>query len=113
VVGHTDSDIIIHKEMGYSRCEFIHQFKIFAASISYTLSEDQINIPTLSIEAQVQDKLQNPARIKILFSELPDRIIGSLIISRLFVEFHFINYTEEQCQLFLKKFDLSFQRGGG
>lgn len=99
--------------MGYSHFEFIKQFKIFAGEMTYTLSDNQIEITAAVIDSKTEENIQNTSLLIITFSAQSDRIIGSLNISRLFVKFHFINYTEDQYQLFLKKFDLSFQRGGG
>ena len=114
------SQLIIDKEMGYSRLEFINQFKIFARELNYTLSENSITIfttdtvtDTTADNFKSQKNSQNTEQLIITFSEQADRSIGSLNIPRLFVNFHFINYTELQHKQFIKKFDLSFQRGGG
>lgn len=112
----------IEKEMGYSRLAFLNQFKCFAKEINYTLADNTI---TLSLNRQLNNcsiKCSNngqnyinsdEANLSISFCEKSDRSIGSLNIPRLAVKFIFRNYTECQQMEFLKRFDLSFQRGGG
>ncbi len=96
-------DIHIKKEMGYSQFEFINQFKNFAKELNYSMSKSTIKLTDANDSSQ----------LTINLTELTDRVIGSLKISRLEVLFYFKNYTPLQHQKFLKKFDLSFQRGGG
>lgn len=104
-------EFIIDKEMGYSRFEFLNQFKLFAGELNYSISGNSIKL--LADSTAATSTSPNITQLIITFSEQSDRIIGSLIIPRLFVNFHFINYTQEQYKQFFKKFDLSFQRGGG
>jgi len=111
------SEFIIDKEMGYSRAEFLYQFKLFAGDLKYTISKNSISListgTTVNTPTSPGSKLQNTSQLIITFSEQADRSIGSLNIPRLLVNFHFTNYTELQYKQFLQKFDLSFQRGGG
>ncbi len=114
------SEFIIDKEMGYSRAEFLYQFKLFAGDLKYTISKNSISVystgttvNTVNTPTSPDSKYQNTSQLIITFSEQADRSIGSLNIPRLLVNFHFTNYTELQHKQFLQKFDLSFQRGGG
>ncbi len=113
---------IIEKEMGYSRLAFLNQFKCFAKEINYTLADNTITLPLNSHSNNCSNKCSNngqnyinsdEANLSISFCEQSDRSIGSLNIPRLAVKFIFRNYTEGQQMEFLKRFDLSFQRGGG
>ena len=110
-------EFIIDKEMGYSRVEFLNQFKLFAGNLKYTTSKNSISIcsasTTVNATTSPDSKFENTSQLIITFSEQVDRSIGSLNIPRLSVIFHFTNYTELQHKQFLQKFDLSFQRGGG
>jgi len=111
------SEFIIVKEMGYSRTEFLYQFKLFARDLKYTISKNSISlistVTTVNTPTSPGSNLQNTSQLIITFSEQTDRSIGSLNIPRLLVNFHFTNYTELQHKQFLQRFDLSFQRGGG
>ncbi len=100
--------MIIAKEMGYSRTEFLNQFKLFARDKDYILSGNTLEFP---IDSHLDTQLN--AYLLIAITELSERVIGSLKIPRLAVQFTFKNCSEQQCQAFFKRFDLSFQRGGG
>ena len=109
---------IIEKEMGYSRLEFLNQFKCFAKDINYTIADNMITLHLNNRSNDSSFKNQNCIKsdeenLFISFCEQSDRSIGSLNIPRLSVTFTFRNYTERQQMQFLKRFDLSFQRGGG
>ena len=113
---------IIEKEMGYSRLAFLNQFKCFAKEINYTLADNTITLPLNSHSNNCSNKCSNngqnsiksdEANLSISFCKQSDRSIGSLNIPRLSVKFVFRNYTEGQQMQFLKRFDMSFQRGGG
>ena len=113
---------IIEKEMGYSRLAFLNQFRCFAKEIHYTLADNTITLPLNKQLSNCSNKCSNngqnyiksdEANLSISFFEQSDRSIGSLNIPRLTVKFTFRNYTECQQMEFLKRFDLSFQRGGG
>lgn len=103
------TELSINKEMGYSRVEFINQFKLFAKDLNYTLSVNSIKI----LSSDINMLNRSNEQLIITFSEQSDRRIGALNIPRLCVNFHFTNYTEQRHKDFLKTFDLSFQRGGG
>lgn len=96
--------MIVEKEMGYSRTEFLNQFKLFARGKDYIHSGDTLELAI--------DTVSN-SFLLITFSELSERIIGSLKIPRLAVHFNFKHCTKAQTVDFFKRFDLSFQRGGG
>lgn len=98
--------IIVAKEMGYSRHEFLNQFKLFALQFDYTINHNSIIIVSTM---NTMDK----QFIEITLLEKQDRQLGSLNIPCLAVHFSFKNYTLQQHLDFLQRFDLSFQRGGG
>ncbi len=100
-------EFTVEKEMGYSRTEFFNQFKLFAKDLSYTINNNCILLSGLYTNKHKSSEL------KISLYEQSNRTIGALSISRLLVNFKFTHFTHTQYQLFLKKFDLSFQRGGG
>ncbi len=114
VVNQQITDFSHKKEMGYSKSEFINQFKLFAKGLSYK-SNYQINDTNIIIlrEARTQQFTKYDSELSITFLELADRKIGALSISCSSVTFQFKNYSQLQYQQFLKNFDLSFQRGGG
>ncbi len=97
------SSVIVEKEMGYSRHEFLNQFKLFALQFDYTIKHNTITIVN-TMEKQL---------IEITLLEKQARQLGSLVIPCLAVSFSFKNYTRQQRLHFLQGFDLSFQRGGG
>ena len=91
----------VEKEMGYSLQEFIQQFKLFAKQLDYQYTQNEFIITNEN----------NTVTIKLNVKS--NRKIASLLISCLLVTFTFENYTQAEQTEFLKKFDLSFQRGGG
>ena len=91
----------VEKDMGYSHHEFIRQFKIFASDLDYEINDSDIVI--LGKKSCLTIKLQQQA----------DRIIASLRIPHLLVIFTFENYSQQQQNIFLQQFDLSFHKGGG
>jgi hypothetical protein len=95
--------IVIEKEMGFTRLEFFNQFKFFSKEISYTIVDNAISI---SLD-------ENDAKVIINLNELSNRILGSLKLPRLSVQFIFNHCSELQQKEFIKKFDTSFQKGGG
>lgn len=103
-------EMIIKKDMGYTRLEFLNQFKCFAEhfakTLNYTLDNDTITL-------HLDDKSNTDSDLTIRFYEQAARSLGSLKIPRLSVQFTFNNYTELQQKQFFEKFDMSFQRGGG
>jgi len=101
-----ENKIIVEKEMGYGLKEFLNQFNLFAKEINYTLSGNTINI-----DSKNSSNANSSVTINLL--KKTDRTIGSLIIPRLWVQFIFTDYIELEKDHFLKKFDISFQRGGG
>ncbi len=98
--------INIEKEMGYSRLEFLVQFKLFSRHFPQELTL-VISDYTVILYSCTEMTLT------ITLSELSDRIIGSLVLPRLLVQFQFLNYSHEQQKDFIKKFDSSFHKGGG
>lgn len=94
---------MIRKEMGCSRAEFLKQFGIFAQrySMTYQVSQNQI----IAQESQ--------AEIKIEIIEQEQRQIGALMLPTLAVTFQFISHSKQQQEQFMRRFDRSFQRGGG
>lgn len=109
---------VVKKEMGFSQLEFFRQFKFFAKSIPILFqTEISLNLSDSQILIQSNEllNLKDPLilKVQINLTQLSDRSIGSLIIPRLLVQFSFYNCTELQQKEFIKKFDISFQRGGG
>lgn len=102
--------VMIEKEMGYSRREFLNQFKFFSRELNYSLLDNLIIIEEFPLK---HESCGLNSSIHITLNEMPDRSIGSLNIPRLSVKFIFKNYSELQKKAFFKKFDFSFQRGGG
>ncbi len=98
--------IIVEKEMGYSRHEFLNQFKLFALQFDYKIKHNTITI------VNTPDAMDKQF-IEITLLEKQARQLGSLTIPCLAVSFSFKNYTRQQQLHFLQGFDLSFQRGGG
>ena len=92
--------------MGYSRHEFLNQFKLFALQFDYTIKHNTITIVSTMNTLDKQF-------IEITLLEKQHRQLGSLNIPCLAVNFSFNNYTLQQRLEFLQGFDLSFQRGGG
>ncbi len=101
---------VVEKEMGYTRLEFVNQFKSFARHFSETVN---YTIVDNSIIVHFNDSSNPDSALTIHFFAQADRSIGSLRIPRLTVQFTFNNYTEFEQKQFFKKFNLSFQRGGG
>ena len=104
--------IIVKKEMGYSRHEFLKQFKLFALQLDYTIKHNTITIVSTMNTMDTMDTMDKQF-IEITLLEKQDRQLGSLSIPCLAVNFSFKNYTLQQRLEFLQGFDLSFQRGGG
>lgn len=106
LVAESSQIINIEKEMGYSRLEFFAQFELFSRHFPQ-------NLRTKTTADKIT--LQSGVELKLIISltELADRIIGSLVLPRLLVQFQFYNYSYEQQKEFIKKFDRSFQKGGG
>ncbi len=108
----------VKKEMGFSQLEFFRQFEFFAKSLS-TLFEQEISLSLTDSQILIESNdflnFKEPMRfkIKINLTPLAERSIGALIIPRLLVHFTFYHCTELQQKDFIKKFDISFQRGGG
>ena len=95
--------IVIEKEMGFTRLEFLNQFKFFSKGITYAIVDNTISISL--------DK--NDAKVIINLIELSNRILGSLKLPRLSVQFTFNHCSELQQKAFIQKFDTSFHKGGG
>ncbi len=54
-----------------------------------------------------------PGRLRIDWQAAPSRVLGSARIPRLLVRFAFTGLDEGPRYLFMKRFDLYMQRGGG
>lgn len=107
------SSVIVEKEMGYSRHEFLNQFKLLALQFDYKIRHNTITIVnTPDTIVNTMDTMEKQF-IEITLLEKQARQLGSLIIPCLAVSFSFKNYTRQQRLHFLQGFDLSFQRGGG
>lgn len=105
---------IVKKEMGFTRLEFLKQFKCFAREIEYTLTNNTISFSMKNdLTDPLAHSLKSTSSVSICLLELSDRVIASLRIPRISVIIKFYNFTEFQKKQFIKKFDLSFQRGGG
>jgi len=52
-------------------------------------------------------------RLLLTWAPLPDRVIALLRMPRLWVRFQFEGLGEDERQAFMKRFDLTMQRGGG
>lgn len=104
------SSSVVEKEMGYTRVEFLNQFKSFARHFSETVN---YTILDNIIIFHFNDNSNPDSALTIRFFAQADRSIGSLRIPRLSVQFTFNNYTEFEQKQFFKRFNLSFQRGGG
>lgn len=52
-------------------------------------------------------------RLRLSWQEAPPRLIGLARIPRLLVNFRFSQLDEAQRYIFMKRFDLYMQRGGG
>ena len=108
----------VKKEMGFSQLEFFRQFEFFAKSLSI-LFEQEISLSLTDSQILIESndflnfKESMRFKIKINLTPLAERSIGALIIPRLLVHFTFYHCTELQQKDFIKKFDISFQRGGG
>lgn len=61
-------------------------------------------------EAEV---LIGDGRLRLRWQVLPPRVIALLRMPRLAVQFEFERLDEEARQRFMKRFDLTLQRGGG
>lgn len=52
-------------------------------------------------------------RLLLTWSPLPERVIALLRMPRLWVRFQFEGLSDADRQVFMKRFDLTIQRGGG
>jgi hypothetical protein len=54
-----------------------------------------------------------PRRIEIRLGAEAERKLGALVLPQMDITFHFEGLTAKEIDSFLKRFDLTFQRGGG
>lgn len=69
------------------------------------------NAVVLGTDAAVVDF--STGRLLLTWSPLPDRVIALLRMPRLWVRFQFEGLADDDRQAFMKRFDLTMQRGGG
>lgn len=94
---------IFERDMGYNEKEF---FRVLPAAVG----EYQFSRNENSIEITHHD---NQHLIKLDLSALPDRLLGSIRIQRMGVQFSFSNMDDKERRKFMQRFDSRFQRGGG
>jgi len=87
--------------MSYSRQEFFNQFKVFASQLDHFVEKNQIII------------LENNRQVRLFISENNSRQLGSLLLPNLTVKIEFQDYSLQQQNEFIDRFNQSFQRGGG
>lgn len=91
------------RDMGYNLKEF---FRVLPAAIGdYQFSKNNAHVEITHPDNQHQ--------LKLVVSELPDRLLGAFRIPRVDVQFSFSNMTADERRQFMQRFDSRFQRGGG
>jgi hypothetical protein len=96
---------LYHKEMGFTRTEFE---RTLAAAVkeSETSKSTQQGLTTIHFE-------DGTRKVKIQYSTLPNRTIGSLSLPRMQVDFVLTGFSESEAGAFFEKFNRAFLRIGG
>ncbi len=105
--GHAfSSDVPEHfiRDMGYSDQEFYRLLPVAVGE--YQLAEVGKNRFIVSNQSATHS-------LELNLKPLPDRVLGSIRIKRVEIEFIFAGLTHNERLSFMKKFDRSYQRGGG
>ncbi len=94
--------MIVEKDLATSRAEFFRNLAVALKAMPHTVNGD-------SITAGEGEKT-----IELTLSPLPPRTLSPLLkMERWKLKIEFKNYTQQDQQSFLTKFDRAFQRGGG
>jgi hypothetical protein len=96
----SDTEIILRFEMGYTPAKF-HQRLPALADVEYDLKQSQF------------DHVEDGRRWSLRLSDPRDRVIGSLRVPRVDVEFVFQRYELADINAFMTRFHAHFRRGGG
>lgn len=87
--------------MGLSRAEFLRIFARAHQDRAYQVDGNAIILA------------QDGRRVRISLAAQAERVIASVRLPTILVEFHFAGYTRGEVEQFMKRFDLYFHRGGG
>lgn len=96
---------LYEKEMGFTRTEFERSLAT-AVKASETSKSTQQGLTTIHFEDGMRT-------VKIQYSELPNRTIGSLSLPRMQVNFVLTGFSGSEAGAFFEKFDRAFLRIGG
>ena len=89
------------RDMGTSEAEWL-------AALPRALGEHPFSLSPGQAEVQIGD-----GHLRLQWQPLPPRVIALLRMPRLAVRFDFEGVEEGARQRFMKRFDLTLQRGGG
>ena len=89
------------RDMGTSETEWL-------TALSRALGEHAFELGTGQAHVQIDG-----GHLQLQWRSLPPRVIALLRLQRLAVSFVFAGVEEEARQSFMKRFDLTMQRGGG
>ena len=95
-----DSEITLRFEMGYTPAEFRQRLPALA-EVEYDPERSQF------------DHFEAGRRWSLRLSDPRDRVIGSLRVPRVDVEFVFQRYELADINAFMTRFHAHFRRGGG
>ena len=89
------------RDMGTSETEWL-------TALPRALGEDAFELGTGQAHVQIDG-----GHLQLQWRSLPPRVIALLRLQRLAVSFMFEGVQEDARQRFMKRFDLTMQRGGG
>jgi hypothetical protein len=95
-----DREIILRFEMGYTPAEFRQRLPVLA-DVEYDSERSQF------------DHVEDGRRWSLRLSDPRDRVIGSLRVPRVDVEFVLQHYELADVNAFMTRFHAHFRRGGG
>ena len=95
-----DAEIILRFEMGYTPAEFRQRLPALA-DVEYDPARLQF------------EHVENGRRWSLRLSDPRERVIGSLRVPRVDVEFVFRRYALADINAFMTRFHAHFRRGGG
>jgi hypothetical protein len=96
----SEAEIILRFEMGYIPAEFRQRLPALA-DVEYDPARSQF------------DHVEDGRRWSLRLSEPRERVIGSLRVPRVDVEFVFQRYESADINSFMTRFHAHFRRGGG
>ena len=95
------AEVRFSREMGITRNDFLRTLPAAVGGRSIALDGDRISI------------VEGDRHIAIDLSKERTRVLAALTIPTVRVHFTFVDYSAHEVDEFMRRFELSFRRGGG